>query len=132
MPLHGGDVLMQLQVQLPLAGTWRVTAGLGNSMLLHVGDVVSVRSAQECEQLPFNSSSAFGGQRPKVQLPEAFGSDDDEPLLSGSDDNPVASSCAHGSDGDAGVGVEDELAVRGAGVVSETGTPHLSYTHSGR
>ena len=105
-------------------------------MLLHVGDVVSVRSATECEQLPFNSS--FGGQRPKVQLPEAFGSDDDEPLLSGSGDDPAASSCAHGSDvdagveGEAGVGVEEELSVRGAGVVIEAGTPLLSYTHSGR
>ena len=131
-------MLMQLQVQLPLAGTWRVTAGLGNSMLLHVGDGVSVRSATECEQLPFNSSSAFGGQRPKVQLPEAFGSDDDEPLLSGSGDDPVALRCAHGSDvdadveGEVGVGVEDELSVRGAGVATETGTPLLSYTHSGR
>lgn len=136
MPLQRGDVLLQLQVQLPVAGTWRVTAGLGNSMLLHIGDVILVNpSAKEVEHIPNHSLSAIGGQRQRVQLPEAFESDSDEPHSASRD---LAS--AHdvlAADGPDGVQVDYVLCVRGAGFVVDKGESNCdvktaqSYTHSG-
>jgi hypothetical protein len=88
-PQHSGDVLLHMHMLLPLAGTWRVTAGLGMSMLQHIGDVVAVdpsnpqfdhvasRSHQEVDVL--HQAVAHAPLQPRLVLPEAFGSDDDEP-----------------------------------------------------
>ena len=96
-------------------------------MLLHVGDVLAVPSNKVCEHFLSDSSSALGRH---VQLPEAFDSDDDEPLCSASEDLVTSSRIQH-SDESGDVEVEDILCVRGAGVVSEIAPPLLSYTHSG-
>jgi hypothetical protein len=83
------DVLLHIHVLLPLAGTWRVTAGLGMAMLQHIGDVVAVdcsdshfdhvasRSQQVDDAL--HQAVAHAPVQPRLVLPEAFGSDDDEP-----------------------------------------------------
>jgi hypothetical protein len=132
-PLLSGDVLVQLQVQLPLAGTWHVTAGLESSTLMHVGDVVAANSrAKEYCQIPTDSCSASGGQRRRLQLPEAFETDDDEPL-SASD---AASSASEARVPECPSHVEAEyvLCVRGAAFVVENGessSSTLSYVHSG-
>jgi hypothetical protein len=88
-PQQSSDVLLHMHVLLPLAGTWRVTAGLGMSMLQHIGDVVAVdcsnphfahdasRSHQVVDAL--HQAVAQAPLQPRLVLPEAFGSDDDEP-----------------------------------------------------
>ncbi len=136
VPLQRGDVLVQVQALLPLAGTWRVVAGLGNFMLAHVGDVVAVHAAPKVlEQRPTDAASLLGAQRPRLQLPEAFESDSDEQssALGTCASARDAHVCAETGDGE----VQDSLSVRGAGVLTERrgssvgGEAAMSYTHSG-
>ena len=149
--LQNGDVLMQVQVQLPVAGTWRVTAGLENSMLLHIGDVVAVDSAAEVLEQPVSSSVSIetqlrqvadcntGLQQSRLQLPDVLGDDHDERLVPTAVPSSTTDDDAAEADGMGfadGAAVQHVLCVQGAGLldaVSENsaGAAAFSYTHSG-
>jgi hypothetical protein len=151
--LQNGDVLVQVQVQLPVAGTWRVTAGLENSMLLHIGDVVALDSAAEVLEGPVSSSVSTetqpravsdgsgntGLQQNRLQLPEVLGDDHDERVVPAAAPSSATDDEAADADGLGfadGAAVQHVLCVQGAGLldaVSENsaGEAAFSYTHSG-
>ena len=161
---QSGDELMHLQVELPFAGTWRVTAGFGDSMLQHAGDVVAADAAAAPEGMRTSSEAAAGKQpwsvvdalqltqaaagmdggkvvqRQRLQLPEAFDSDDDKPIAPAIHPDPPNGFPACGGAG-AGQATEIEhvLCVKGAGVANHGSAggsgvgsgASMSYTHSG-
>jgi hypothetical protein len=152
MQLQSGDILVQMRVRLPFAGTWRVTAGLEQSMLIHIGDLVAVDSAARVSEQRVSSSLPTMGQllpaadlnvllqHQRVQLPEAIESDDDEllaPFGAPSLDGQAGAPC--GVEDIGGVEFEYMLCVQGAGLVNvgsensagERAEAALSYTHSG-
>jgi len=152
-----------------------VTAGLGDSMLQHVGDVIAAEAAAAPDSLmpvakagqqqpfsvvdalqraPAQAAAGMGGgvsvQRQRLQLPEAFGSDDDEAITRAC--NPPKPSEPSAADGAAaaleaaGIGhnlrmrsIGHMLCVKGAGVTNPLvawgggsgAQAPLSYTHSG-
>ena len=144
-------MLVQMRVQLPFAGTWRVTAGLEQSMLLHIGDLVAVDSAARVYEQRRSSSLPTEGQlhsaadfnmplqHQRLQLPEAIESDGDEPLVPSDAPSLDAEALAHcGGEDIEGAEVDHVLCVQGAGLAN--GSEHsageraeraLSYTHSG-
>jgi hypothetical protein len=145
------DVLLQVRVMLPLAGTWRVTAGFENAMLKHIGDVVAadyveqVSKDVESPYLPKDVKTVASGnfnatfQQQRLQLPEAIESDDDEPLTPSSAPPPdTAAGMCVGVEDVEGAEVEHVLCVKGAGLAdgdAETKTNEaktvFSYTHAG-
>ena len=149
--LPSGDVLVQVQVQLPVAGTWRVTAGLENAMLLHIGDVVALDSAAEVLEERVSSSVSIETQpravadgsgntalqQNRLQLPEVLGDDHDErqvPAPSSTTDDEAADADGLGFADDAAV--QHVLCVQGAGLLdavsdNSAGEAAFSYTHSG-
>lgn len=147
-PQQSSDVLVQMYMLLPLTGTWRVTAGWGKSMLQHIGDIVAVdcsnpqphlhvsTSHQVADSHALQQAVADTPPRPRLVLPEAFGSDDDEPTA------PVLPAQFESNDSlfDAlddveGAEVEHVLCVQGAAVarssVTNSSREADAYTHSG-
>jgi hypothetical protein len=138
--LKCGDVLMQLQLLLPFAGTWRVTASLGDSMLQHVGDIVAVNTTVQASEQQLRApldqhhhpSADTLSQRKTIQLPDAFGSDDEQPpppfeAPASADEVRVSGA----TEAIQGCDVEYVLCVRGAGAVTDVGNDMQCYTHSG-
>lgn len=154
---QSGDEMMHVQVELPFAGTWRVTAGFGDCMLQHAGDVVAADAAAALEgmrrsevaagKLPWSVVEALqptqaaagmdGGkvvQRQRLQLPEAFDSDDDKPMAPAIHPDPPNGSPARvGAGAGQATDIEHVLCVKGAGVTNQgVGSGAcMSYTHSG-
>ena len=145
-PQQSSDVLVQMHVLLPLAGTWRVTAGWGKSMLQHIGDVVAVDCSNPQPDLlvstphqvedghALQQAVADTPPRPRLVLPEAFGSDDDEPTSPVLPAQSESNASLYDALGDVeGAEVEHVLCVQGAAVARSSGSNREAdaYTHSG-
>ncbi len=161
-PQQSSDALVQMYMLLPLAGTWRVTAGWGKSTLQHIGDVVAVDcSNPQIDHVVSRSHQVGDGRaleqvvadtpvqphvleqvvadtpvQPRLVLPEAFGSDDDEPTAPVFPAQSESNASVFDACGDVeGAEMEHVLWLQGGAAARSGGSNGSSeahvYTHSG-